>query len=533
MNCPNCGFENSDTAKFCNECGSSLSDVSTEADKVVPDESKDEPIAATGDSVSDHDERDSTQEDSASSQDEDSSTEDELFSAKDKSFASKNKSKSSKEESSDKEEHSDKEESSDKEKPSSKEKVSSSKEETQSLDLPPIFNDDEEESEGVSSEFDFSDIDAVEVDNEETSSETSYDTRGLDEYLVDPNYVPPKPSWNSGDTVSMPKIEGEEAPKQKEFRAPDANKQKRPAQKIALIGVAVAVVIALVALGVTYQLEIWGGKSLPDVVGQNQTKATEILEDLGFNVKVMHVKSDDVEGLVLLMDPGSGRRLSEGSEVVLQVATPRIIPEILGKNLDDAIVSMEQENFDRVEYVSVKSDEPENTVIGVDPEPGSKVKASTLITVTIAEPYTVPDTIGQGVYKAYDLLKAEGYVVYESYIYSDTEEGIVLASDPAPGTKLAYGSTVTIQISKSRANELIGFTNSYLAEIGYRIDIAGTTYEIDSSNIDVIYAGDNKTVATVQATAIATLDGEVVRGTPKQRMITFAWNEDNSLNSYA
>ena len=110
------------------------------------------------------------------------------------------------------------------------------------------------------------------------------DFSGFDECLVDAGYVPPKKSWGPGDTMEMPRIEGQAAPKQKEFRAPDANQRKGGKGKIVAIVLVCLLAVGGAAAGVTYYLELWGGKMLPDVVGMTQSDAVYGLESKGFAV---------------------------------------------------------------------------------------------------------------------------------------------------------------------------------------------------------------------------------------------------------
>lgn len=514
MICSKCGFENSDTAKFCNECGAALTvssaedTASVEDSSVLTEEEQSLRDGATLDLppvyVPEEDEEDASFDDEYSPDtnvDQEDEYDDEVEEVDDEQT----------DEYDDLEEDFDTDHGSD------------------------YDADPEREPEPVVVDgFDFSPI-----DNGPSSDTPSYDpladthdASGFDEYLVDPNYVAAPKSWKTGDTMEMPRVEDEPSPKQVEYRAPEQGEKKGRGRIAAMAGVIALLVVALAVGGITYQMELWGGKSLPDVVSLDKDEATKILEDRGFVVKAMQVKSDDTEDKVLLMDPGAGRRLSEGSEVVLQVATPRIIPEIVGKPLSEAKESLDLEGFERIEYVKVKSNEAEDTVLAIDPIPGTKVQALTLIKVTIAEPYVVPDVIGKDISSAIDILNEEGYEVFEQYVYSDQPEYTVIGSDPAAGAKLASGSTVTIQIAKSRANELTKATNAFL-EPGMTLTIEGTTYELVSVD-GVTYTGGNTTSATITVVGVTTLpDGEEVRGSPKQRTISMVWNDDNTISSYS
>ena len=74
---------------------------------------------------------------------------------------------------------------------------------------------------------------------------------GASRAAVDAGYVPPKKSWGPGDTMEMPRIEGQAAPKQKEFRAPDANQKKGGKGKIVAIVLVCLLAVGGAAAGVT------------------------------------------------------------------------------------------------------------------------------------------------------------------------------------------------------------------------------------------------------------------------------------------
>lgn len=158
------------------------------------------------------------------------------------------------------------------------------------------------------------------------------------ERLVDSSYVPPARSWRSGDTMELPKIEGEPAPAQKKYESPDAEKEakKRKAARRtrAIVAVVVVAIIAAAAIGITYSLELWGGKTVPDVTGEAQADAIWLLESKGFAVDTSQVKSDEVEGIVLITDPAAGSRVPSGTTVNVSIATPRAVPDIVGSTQD-------------------------------------------------------------------------------------------------------------------------------------------------------------------------------------------------------
>ena len=357
------------------------------------------------------------------------------------------------------------------------------------------------------------------------------DLSGL-ERLVDSSYVPPAPSWRSGDTMELPKIEGEPPKAQREFKAPDpAEEKKRSRRKHVLVALLVLVIAAVIAAGSTYYLELWGGKTVPDVTGEAQSDAVWVLESKGFHVNTTQVKSDEVEGIVLITDPQAGSRVDAGTSINVSIATPRAVPDIMGKTQEDAKAAIDKEGLDNVTFTTEKSNEAEGTVIALSLDAGTKVKAATALTVTIAEAYTVPDVAGKSEDDAQSALIDAGYKVKTKTTYTeDVAEGTVVSTDPEAGTKLASGTTVTLNVAKSRANELISETKAYFSK-GATVVIDGVNCEIVSCD-SVDYEGDGVVSYTITAkkyektSLFGTLfaDAEQMSG-------TITWGSDNTIRS--
>ena len=357
------------------------------------------------------------------------------------------------------------------------------------------------------------------------------DLSGL-ERLVDSSYVPPAPSWRSGDTMELPKIEGEPPKAQREFKAPDpVEEKKRSRKKHVLVALLVIVIAAAIAAGSTYYLELWGGKTVPDVTGEAQSDAVWVLESKGFHVNTTQVKSDEVEGIVLITDPQAGSRVEKGTAINVSIATPRAVPDIMGKTQDDAKAALDKEGLDNVTFTTEKSDDDEGTVIALSLDAGTKVKAATALTVTIAEAYTVPDVTGKSEDDAKAALNDAGYKVKTKTTYTeDTAEGTVISSDPEAGTKHASGTTVTLNVAKSRAKELVSETKDYFSK-GATVVIDGVNCEIVSCD-SVDYEGDGVVSYTITAKKFekTTLFGTLFANS-EQMSGTITWGSDNSIRS--
>ena len=369
----------------------------------------------------------------------------------------------------------------------------------------------------------------------EASQTRRLDLSGFDEYLPQDAYVPPAPSWRDGGTMRLPRIDADSASSQaaKSFLAPD--EKRRDGRKIAKVvaGIVVAIaVVAAIVVAATYQMELWGGKAVPDVVGMTQADATNTLESRGFTVRATQVKSDDTEGIVLLMDPGSGGRIPEGGEVVIHVAQSRSIPDVVGLSQDDAKSAIDDEGLDNVTYTTERSDEPEGTVLSVDPEPGSRARANTAVTVVVAEPYRVPDVNGMSASDASASIEDAGYVSSTEYVYNEqVAEGTVLGTTPGANEVLASGSTVTVQVALSRGTELISATQNLLAA-GATVVIDGVSYDVASCDA-VSYEGNETTSYTITASPFTYFLGVKLPLEARTVTGTITWNADNTIASGA
>ena len=334
--------------------------------------------------------------------------------------------------------------------------------------------------------------------------------------------------WDKGGTMKMQPVEaGPE--KSRRFFADNDDTAPAKTKKPLLIGIALVIVAALIAFG-TWYFELWGGYRIPDVVALNSSQASAVLTEKGFKVRVELVKSDDEEGIVLLTDPQPGSRMSTGGEVVLHVATPRVIPDLVGKTEDEAKALIKAEGFTNVTYEKKKSNDPEGTVLEQSATPGAKQKSAYPLTVTVAEPYRVPKVVGLTKEEAITLLHEEGYEVVIHRVYTETEpEGMVLESNPAAEEKLNSGETVTISVAVSRKTELIGATQGAVYS-GATFNVDGTPFEISSVN-GISYEGGDTTSVSVTARAYGYIMGHLIYLDPEDYTWLVNWTADNEIAS--
>ena len=322
--------------------------------------------------------------------------------------------------------------------------------------------------------------------------------------------------------------------KSKDDKKPESKSKRLPGSKIAAIVALVVVLVAGVAGGVTYQMELWGGKIVPDVTGMTQADATYMLQNKGFAVRSTTVPSDSTEGLVLLMDPGAGARQQEGAEVVIHVSTSRTVPKVVGSSQDGALKALSDNGFENVDVQLERSDEPEGTVLSISPEEGEKAKASTGITLKVAQAYTVPDVSGMSYSEAVQAIKDAGLSSTAVYVYSETaSEGAIMGVEPAAGSKVPSDTVVVVSLAKSRASELTAAARSYLTSTTLTAS-DGSSFTVSSVD-SVSYQGNDTVAFTASGKAsksVSVLGQTIsVAGNSKQVSGTITFDSSNNVAS--
>jgi beta-lactam-binding protein with PASTA domain len=130
------------------------------------------------------------------------------------------------------------------------------------------------------------------------------------------------------------------------------------------------------------------------------------------------------------------------------------------QTLSAAISQLDSKGFDVAEVTRVRRDLPRDTVIEQDPLPGSTEQDCVLIFFSCDKP-DVTLTVSAGPGKAEipqvaglsqddatkRLRKADFAVAIETSPSDTVEEGVVISSDPPPGTRAKRGSLVTLTVS--------------------------------------------------------------------------------------
>ena len=237
-------------------------------------------------------------------------------------------------------------------------------------------------------------------------------------------------------------------------RARDRDRERRwPWFAIGLLTLALIAALLYVILSGTLTAE---KKDVPRVTGKQLVEARAVLERAGFEIQTERVRSAQPFDQVVDQDPNPGEQADEGSTVTLEVSRGPgdvLVPAVAGlrqgqaiKELEDAglKVTVDQEFSDKV---------AKDLAIRTLPREATKVTVGTRVRLFVSsgpEQVTVPDVTGLSRESAESRLRDDGFSVSVAEQESDEPEGDVISQNPAGGTEVSKGETVTITVSTGK-----------------------------------------------------------------------------------
>ena len=221
---------------------------------------------------------------------------------------------------------------------------------------------------------------------------------------------------------------------------------------LALLGGVLYIISRQLGVGSTQEVTV------PSVIGLNEAEADRQLRDLGLEPQKREVQ-DEVNpvGQVTGQDPLANTQVRKGTTVVISVSTgaPVVeVPDVRNRQVEAAREALTGTGF-RVEVREVNSDKEPNTVIEQSPAAGTRQPKGSVITLTASkgvEQVLVPNVRGRSTSEAANLMGQTGFrTTTRNEASSDFEAGLVIRSEPAAGTPLDRGSTVTLVVSTGPA----------------------------------------------------------------------------------
>jgi serine/threonine-protein kinase len=220
----------------------------------------------------------------------------------------------------------------------------------------------------------------------------------------------------------------------------------------------------LVALGILFfflfRLAGGGGgvetATVPDVAGQPQEVAFDMLGDAGFFGRPTLEPSDEVPtGIVIRTDPPAGAEAEVGDTIDVFISTgPEEfpVPPVIGMQLEEAQRAIEDARLQVGNIVRQPDpDFAENVVIDQSPQAGVEVGEGTQVNLVVSsgpEVVVLPDLTNVTERQAIATLTDLGLKWRVNDQFDDTvPEDVVIRTDPAAGAEIFAGETVLLVVS--------------------------------------------------------------------------------------
>ncbi|MCC3762492.1 Stk1 family PASTA domain-containing Ser/Thr kinase [Glycomyces sp. TRM65418] len=221
--------------------------------------------------------------------------------------------------------------------------------------------------------------------------------------------------------------------------------------------IAMGVILALVAVaaagwGLMKMLDEPAMVPVPNVIGQTEEAATDMLAAEGFKVEVAQVVAEVPDdpgiGLVAEQDPEPGTEEADGATVTITVMVkpdPVVVEDVVGEQFDEAKATLEELNL-VVERKEEASTAPAGEVLSQTPEAGEEVEIGTPVTLVVSAggQATVPDVVGMTVETARNALEDAGFNAEVVWGNGGDTANVVYAQDPGSGSTESVDTTITI-----------------------------------------------------------------------------------------
>jgi eukaryotic-like serine/threonine-protein kinase len=198
---------------------------------------------------------------------------------------------------------------------------------------------------------------------------------------------------------------------------------------------------------------------MPGVIGQQVDDARRFLEGQGFSVgEIIDQPDEEVPvGEVIDQDPAPDSPVPRGSSVTLVVSSgpePRTVPEVSGLSVAEASQQLGAAGFTVSQSNEASSDVEAGIVIRTEPGAGEELPRGSPVTIVVSTgpaQAAVPSVIGLSEANAISQIEGAGFraAVEEQDVADPTQNGRVIAQDPAPNTQAEVGSTVRITVGRS------------------------------------------------------------------------------------
>jgi eukaryotic-like serine/threonine-protein kinase len=200
---------------------------------------------------------------------------------------------------------------------------------------------------------------------------------------------------------------------------------------------------------------------VPDVNGQEFSKAKSKLENAGFTIgEEIEVNDEEIPvGYIIKTNPDAGKTVKENATIDLYISKGKKTVELsdyVGRLYDDVYQLLEGKNFKDIKKNPVYDASEPGTILEQSPVANEKVIAEdTIIEFKVSkgpELIKLKDLTGFNQKSVEEYLESTGLKIdLSSPEYHDTiPEGTVIRQSPEPNTELKKGDTVKVILSKGK-----------------------------------------------------------------------------------
>jgi len=203
-----------------------------------------------------------------------------------------------------------------------------------------------------------------------------------------------------------------------------------------------------------------GESTIPAVKGMPADQAASQLQSAGFKTAQRRQYSGSVaSGQVIETDPPEGTNAQKGSTVTLVVSRGQQavgVPNVVGRNRDDAESALRNAGF-KVDASQRENDDADpGSVLSQDPAGGSQATKGSTVKIVVAKAppqVEVPDVTGLTEGEARNSLQDAGLRVRTrtDTVSAEDQDGVVLSQQPNAGNNAGEGDTVTLVIGQFQA----------------------------------------------------------------------------------
>lgn len=192
--------------------------------------------------------------------------------------------------------------------------------------------------------------------------------------------------------------------------------------------------------------------TVPRVVGMTEALARARVQEEGLQPDVDRRPSERRRGVVFAQSPGAGIQLDEGERVELLVSSGlpgEPVPQVVGLREAEAGTRLGAAGL-KTRVRRAFTQRPRGIVVEQNPAPRTRVVRGTTVEIVVSRGpriVVVPDVVGQDQQEAVAALRRLDLRANLVQVPSVEPRGIVLAQNPAGGSRAQAGSSVRLNVS--------------------------------------------------------------------------------------